>query len=411
MINLVDLLSDSDVGTPGASKPHLFVYLGIDRGWRELLQGVRCDRTRLLEGIPDFRPVRNAYLLDSEVRILFDSNHSNSLDVLEAGETLTFAQYYFWNGKQWFVTDPRLKETEDDPPCLHPKSKLEWRPKNKNDRLFMGAEDYQVHLTTLQGAAFDSLSRARVLDKTATEKDRAKAFFVGLELKTHLALMKGEVADAVWALLAFLPERTMHRAYNLADPPPADPKPLPPLHTESLQVIDRVFREVLEQSFHRTIARISKDEIANVVELFASGGLRTEFEPGRWVTQPTSGNFMFFCELALSILESLYPMPGPERSLWTNFAYAFAVSAEMFADVYFASKDPKEGFMCYRACAFNKHRAKRWTNQRRLRVRSKFALLPERDLPKLSAAVTRNLFPGFASARGLSQVSSRRRSR
>ncbi|HED65675.1 MAG TPA: hypothetical protein ENJ09_08990 [Planctomycetes bacterium] len=140
-------------------------------------------------------------------------------------------------------------------------------------------------------------------------------------------------------------------------------------------------------------AGVEVPALAAAFERFANGELRL-FLPGVgvWTTQPSSGFYFFFAELAFACIEL-----DIDADLWRPVLPTLVATQRIFADLY--RPDPVEvpapDQADYHPRWFDASR--QWTEERKRALRSEFSGLTPSDLDRAATAHAREAFPGHGA--------------
>jgi hypothetical protein len=137
-------------------------------------------------------------------------------------------------------------------------------------------------------------------------------------------------------------------------------------------------------------AKIDLMRFEDAFEAFADGQLRLQLPSGMWSTQPSSGFYFYFAELALLAAEAkLDPPFGP--SLWTTLAKVMIRTQETYCARYGPEKvlKPDRDTSSYSACQYRLEQdLDKPSIQRKAEMRQKFS--KKRSLKPLAIACAEN---------------------
>ena len=132
---------------------------------------------------------------------------------------------------------------------------------------------------------------------------------------------------------------------------PTSPAPDPLLG--ALRYLSRLFTDLFKRHLHTPGGDPDPVAIGNCFDRFANGELRLLVLSGVWTTQPSSGYYFLFGELAMMCVEcGVAPTAYPH--LWEDLVNSFVRSQEMFGAVYspcVAGAQPK--MLDYCSCSFD----------------------------------------------------------
>lgn len=354
----------------------LFVHLGLCRGTQTVYGAERTTSYRVRQLDRRFERAPNAFALEPDAAdgvLGFHGGAGRGVTILQAGEPVTFARYILRTQSRWFIAepDPRLEATGDS--CSPGPEGLVWREADPQEQLFWGPDHYQAALTTrLRGGSVPG------------EPDlvrRARNFFIGFELRTHRALVHWPLQEAVNGLMDPLIRRAHTRVFNGQSD--VQRLAIPECDASELERVARVFHETMEVELGTT-----PEDIVLAAGLFAAGQLRWPMN-GLWITQPSSGLFLLFGELALAACSMEDPPGG--RPFWEAVALAFIAAREVFVDVY-KPNVREDGLARFRACAFQERKSASWDQSDLLGVSRGYAPV---DLETRAGSAMKDHFPAF----------------
>jgi hypothetical protein len=163
------------------------------------------------------------------------------------------------------------------------------------------------------------------------------------------------------------------------------------INGNDLAYVANVFEGLARQCFPHPARGVDLDETEDAIEMFANGELRMRLPgPEVWSTQPSSGSFHLFAELALLVLEQ-----QPSNALWLRLANAFVRSQRIHARVYAPCARGSDGGWTrfdYTACCYRRARA--FTGCERESLRREYAGMDSQTLARASAHHAWTAFPG-----------------
>jgi hypothetical protein len=268
------------------------------------------------------------------------------------------------------------------------------------------------------GGAF--LSDVQVyLDETKLEIEKltdkvkrdASWFFFDLDRQSEEKLSSryltsgSPITTAIEALQPALKGRMENRVQRRKSLPNACGPEFFPVADPMRRVTDLFFDGLSRHLFAK--GAITLPEVEDAFELFATGQLRLRTQSGFWSTQPSSGWYFYFAELALLGGEEGHVatalLTPVERALWRSLANVLVRTQVLFTEAYAASRCPgvpparvaapfPED---YCGCALDLGAV---TGDRIRAVRAEYAALTFADLFDRAAANAEQAFGGWSQA-------------